>query len=71
VVKQEVMAISNMLSPEWQSIISVLLAATQLCDVTKIVKLLLTLLPAMDPTNPLPIEPFFPITASRISKDEL
>lgn len=69
VAKQEVMAISNMLSPEWQSIISVPLAV-QLCDVTKIVKLLLTLLPATDPTNPLPMEPFFPIAASRISEDE-
>jgi hypothetical protein len=70
VAKQEVMAVSAMLSPEWQSLISVPLAAVQLCDTAKIAELLLAQLPAMDPTNPLPMVPFFPTAPSRISEDE-
>jgi len=70
VAKQEVMAVSAMLGPEWQSLISVPLAAVQLCDTTQIAELLLTQLPTMDPTNPLPMEPFFPAVPSRISEDE-
>lgn len=70
VARQEVMADSTILSPEWQSLINIPLAAVQLCDTAKIKDLLVAQLPAMDPKNPLPIVSFFPIEPSRISEDE-
>jgi hypothetical protein len=70
VARQEVMAVSTMLSPEWQSFINIPLAAVQLCDTAKIKELLVAQLPAVDPNNQLSMVSFFPTEPSRISEAE-
>jgi Fungal specific transcription factor domain len=59
VARQQVDAISIVLSSEWQSFLVTPKMAVLMNDKDRVLELLLNQFPAMDPTNPVPLEPFF------------